>query len=418
MKTPLHVLHFADVHIGMENYGAVDSETGLNSRVVDFLRRMEEMTDYAKEHAVDLVIFAGDAFKTRTPNPTYQREFAWRIRDLAALAPVVMIVGNHDTPPQKIKANTLEIYETLDVPNVYVFADYEVQSIPTQRGMVVVGAAPYPIRSRVEEYWTDETRPATVKQADELVEATVSQRLRDMAAEADDLAGDEIPRVLIGHFTVRGAKLGSERGVMLGRDAQIALSVVADPRWDYVAMGHIHKHQNLTANRDDAPPVVYSGSLERIDFGEEEDVKGFCWVELVRGATRWQFVTVQTRPMVTVRADLRKDYQPTQTVIGLLEGYELKEAVVRIVLQLTPETNTLFNDNQIRDSLRRAGVFHVAAIRRDVERSERARLGENPEEQSHLELLSRYFDHHQVAAPRKAQLLEIAERLMEPTRDE
>ncbi|MCA9886036.1 MAG: metallophosphoesterase, partial [Anaerolineae bacterium] len=92
----MRVLHFADVHIGMENYGRTDAHTGLSSRVVDFLHRMDDMVDYAREHDVDLVIFAGDAFKTRTPSPTFQREFAWRIRDLAELAPVVMLVGNHD----------------------------------------------------------------------------------------------------------------------------------------------------------------------------------------------------------------------------------------------------------------------------------------------------------------------------------
>ncbi len=76
MTEPIRVLHFADVHIGMENYGKTDPETGLSSRVRDFLRRMDEMIDFAREHDVDLTIFAGDAFKTRSPNPTYQREFA------------------------------------------------------------------------------------------------------------------------------------------------------------------------------------------------------------------------------------------------------------------------------------------------------------------------------------------------------
>src|SRR5829696_6451136 len=112
MTEPIRVLHFADVHIGMENYGRTDAETGLSSRVRDFLRRMDEMIEYARENDVDLTIFAGDAFKTRSPNPTYQREFAWRVRDLLALAPLVMLVGNHDLPPTMLKASSIEIYET------------------------------------------------------------------------------------------------------------------------------------------------------------------------------------------------------------------------------------------------------------------------------------------------------------------
>ncbi|MGB1289291.1 MAG: metallophosphoesterase family protein, partial [Aggregatilineales bacterium] len=120
MADPIRVLHFADVHIGMENYGKTDPATGLSSRVVDFLRRMDEMIDYARENDVDLTIFAGDAFKTRTPNPTYQREFAHRVQDLAELAPVVLLVGNHDLPPNALKASSIEIYDTLSVPNVHI----------------------------------------------------------------------------------------------------------------------------------------------------------------------------------------------------------------------------------------------------------------------------------------------------------
>ena len=66
MTEAIRVLHFADVHIGMENYGKTDAETGLSTRVVDFLRRMDEMVEFARVQDVDLILFAGDAFKTRT----------------------------------------------------------------------------------------------------------------------------------------------------------------------------------------------------------------------------------------------------------------------------------------------------------------------------------------------------------------
>ena len=70
MTEPIRVLHFADVHIGMENFGKIDNETGVSSRVRDFLARLDDMVVYAREQDVDLIIFAGDAFKTATPSPT------------------------------------------------------------------------------------------------------------------------------------------------------------------------------------------------------------------------------------------------------------------------------------------------------------------------------------------------------------
>ncbi len=410
MTEPIRILHFADVHIGMENYGKTDPQTGLSSRVVDFLRRMDEMIDYAREHDVDLTIFAGDAFKTRTPNPTFQREFAWRVRDLAELAPLVMLVGNHDLPPTILKASSIEIYDTLAVPNVWVADDYEVRQIETKRGPVLVGVAPYPIRSRLLQ--EANTAGMTIAETDTLLQETLAKIIEGLAAEADQHA---MPRLLTGHFTVSGAVVGSERDIMLGRDVAVTLGAMADSRWDYVALGHIHKHQNLTKTRTDAPPVVYSGSLERIDFGEEGDPKGFCWVELERGVTHWEFVKVDCRSFVTLRADLTESVNPTQDMLREIRKYELKDAVVRLIINLAPENETRLNEATLRDALRQANVYHLAGIRKEVERPERARLGANPEGLTNDELLDRYFLSRDVPEDRRKALLELANEIFENT---
>lgn len=408
MSDPVRVLHFADIHIGMENYGKTDPRTGLSSRVVDFLHRMDEMTDYAREHGVDLIIFAGDAFKTRAPNPTYQREFAHRIRDLSELAPIIMLVGNHDLPPTMLKASSIEIYDTLRVPNVRVAADYEVLTVETKRGPVAVGTAPYPIRSRLLE--DERTAGMTIAQTDALLQEKLTEILDDLADQAEAL---DMPRLLTGHFTVTGAAYGSERGIMLGRDIQIMLSSLADPRWDYVALGHIHKHQNLTKGQKGVPPVVYSGSMERIDFGEEGDPKGFCWVEVQRGKAKWRFEELAARPFITLTADLRTAANPTEQVLKLIKKHDLTEAVVRVNLQLSPETEPLLNDATIRDELKRAGVSQMAAIRKQVEQPVRARLGGSPEGLSHAELLERYFLSKELSTERRTELTEAAQGIFD-----
>jgi exonuclease SbcD len=408
MTEPIRVLHFADIHVGMENFGRLDPETGLSSRVRDFLRRLDEMIAYAGEHDVDLVVFAGDAFKTRTPSPTHQREFAYRIRELSQLAPTVLLIGNHDMPPNQLKASSVEIYATLAVPNVWVADDYDVRVIETKRGGVVVGTAPYPIRSRIVA--DDKARGLTIADTDLLLQKELSRILDDLAEQA---AQHELPRLLTGHFSVGGAKVGSERGIMLGRDIEVTPSSIADPRWDYVALGHIHKHQNLTNGRVGLPPVVYSGSMERIDFGEEHDPKGFCWVELARDATRWEFVGLHARPFVTLEADLRDSDNPTAEVVDLIESYTLREAVVRMTLRLTPETEARFNEGIVRDALRRGQVSFIASIRKEVDEPARARLGDNPEGLTDTELLERYFISKQIDAARREELMTHAEVLLE-----
>lgn len=414
MPDPIRVLHFADIHIGMENYGRTDPETGLSTRLRDFVRRMDEMIAFAREHEVDLTIFAGDAFKSRTPNPTYQREFAHRIQDLARLAPVVLLVGNHDLAPAAARASSVEIYSTLNVPNVIVADEYNVQVIETRRGGVIVGAAPYPVRSRLLA--DIDAVGKTIKETDDAIRAQLLYALEELAEEADALAVEQgnpaMPRILTGHFTVSGASFGSERGIMLGRDIEVPPSALGDARWDYVALGHIHKHQAFALGAG-APPIVYSGSMERIDFGEEADPKGFCWVELERGKAAWSFHTVNAREFVTLRADLRQSDDPTQELVELIGRLHLREAVVRLIVQLTVESEARLNEGIVRDALREAGVHIAAPMRKEIEQEERARLGSNPEGMSDSQLLDHYLISRQTPEARRAALLERAAVLFE-----
>ena len=411
MSQPIRVLHFADAHIGMENYGKTDPETGVSSRALDFLARMDDMIDFARAGDVDLTIFAGDAFRSRSPNPTYQREFAVRIRLLSQLAPVVLLVGNHDAPMNAAKASAIEIFQTLDVPGIWVAGDYDIRRLETKRGAVIVGAAPYPMRARLLA--GADTRGMTIAEQDDALERALQGQLRSLSCKADDLAAADTPRLLAGHFSVAGAVWGSERSVMLGRDVVAKLAPLADPVWDYVALGHIHRHQNLTADREDAPPVVYSGSLERIDFGEEGDVKGFCWVELARGRTTWAFVELPARKMLTLKADCRAIENPTGQVLAEMKRHDLDGAVVRLAIKLTPESETLLNDGVIVNELKRAGVFHIAGISKDVDRRARARLGVSPEGMTPMQLLARYFESRDVDASRREELLRLAREIVE-----
>lgn len=411
MSEAIRVLHFADVHVGMENYGRTDPQTGLSSRVLDFVHRMDEMCDYAALNDVDLIIFAGDAFKNANPNATFQREFAHRIQDLAQLAPVHLLVGNHDIPQNRIKASSVEIYQALNVPNVSVEDDYTVRQVETKRGPVILGFAPYPTRQHLLSF---NDSKVIHRDLDQYLRSSFDKLIISLAEEAEALDPEnKIPRLLSGHFSISGAKLGSEREFMLGRDIAIGLSTIADPVWDYVAMGHIHKHQNLTAGREDRPPVVYSGSLERIDFGEANDPKGFCWVDLQRNQTAWQFVEVDARPFVDIHLDCILDTDPTQRVLTQINKLNMKNAVVKVTVELAPETQNLLNETQIREAIKFNQAFSIASINKRIQNRHRARLGANPEGLSQEELLERFFAAKEIPEAHIKSLMEIAREMMQ-----
>src|SRR4030065_349027 len=111
----------ADAHIDMATYGRHDPETGLPLRVLDFLKSLDTIVDAAISEKVDMVIFAGDAYKDRSPAPTFQREWGKRIMRLSqAGIPTLLLVGNHDLSPALGRAHAVEEFKTLQVPHVRV----------------------------------------------------------------------------------------------------------------------------------------------------------------------------------------------------------------------------------------------------------------------------------------------------------
>jgi exonuclease SbcD len=401
----IRVLHFADLHIGMENYGHLDAATGINGRVMDFLRRLTEVVDHALENEVDLVIFSGDAYKSRDPNSTYRREFGRRIKRLAdGGIPVVLVVGNHDLPAVTKRASSIEVFRTLDVPNV-VLADREVlHRLTTRKGDIIqVATVPYPLRQQLLVH--EDYRKKTIAELDALVQDLLAENIEALSREVDP----SLPAILAGHFSVSEAKQGSEQSVMLGRDVIVLKSVLLNPAWDYVALGHIHRHQDLNSGRQ--PPIVYSGSLERIDFGEEEEPKGFVVADVSRGHTEWAFHPVAARRFVTVRADVRNETEPITAVLSAISKEDVTDAVVRLIVQIRAEQEGLIRDADLRHALGEA--YYIAGINREVERAYRLRLGgESPEELTPAELLARYLESKETPANRIEVLMQHAEEIL------
>jgi DNA repair protein SbcD/Mre11 len=265
---------------------------------------------------------------------------------------------------------------------------------------------PYPVRQRLLAELP--TRGMSLAELDHMLRKQVDTVIRQLTDEVDP----SIPAVLTGHFTVQGAKLGSERGVMLGRDVAVLLSTLSDPAWDYVALGHIHYHQDM--NKGYAPPVVYSGSVERIDFGEEDDRKGFCWVNLERGATTYEFVEVDSRPFITIKTDVRNMSDPTAHILKAIKKHDIADAVVRVIITTSPETEPLIRDRDIEMAL--DGCGYVAGIQRDIDYPVRSRLGvERPEGLEPLELLERFLICKDISPDRIPLLMDYAQQiLLEP----
>ena len=364
-------LHFSDLHIGVENYGRPDPETGLSTRLGDFLDSLDEVVDCAINENVDLVLLAGDAYKGRDPSQTHQREFAKRLSTLSnAGVPTFILVGNHDLPNAVSRATAVEIFRTLQVPNLYIGDTLQNYLVPTPSGPIQILAVPWPRRGGLLS--RDESRGLTIEEIRQELENRLTIAIQDRLSQLNP----DIPAILTGHLTVNGATVGTERSMMLGQDHILLASTLHQPQLEYVALGHIHKHQIL---RDEPPMIVYSGSLQRVDFTEELDEKGFCLIDLDPNAPRgnrlvnFEFRKTQARPFVTININIKaEDPDPTNTAVTEIGKKDIDGAIVRVRISIPSELESHLRESEIRVALDQA--HYIAAINKETEDTRRIRI--------------------------------------------
>jgi exonuclease SbcD len=401
----IKLLHTADVHFGSDTYGRIDPETGLNTRLRDFRRSFDFMVEQALAEDIDLFLFAGDAYRTADPTPTQQKMFAEGLRPLAERGiPIVMIVGNHDHPVSFGKASALDIFPYLQ-GHVQVFRTPDWRVIPTKSGPLQLLALPWPIRSTLLS--REEHRRRSPAEIRTFIEEKYVQFLDAMLC--DEGFDPALPTVLAAHLTVQGAEAaGSERTSLIEHEPKFTVGQLARPGIDYVALGHIHKHQDR--NDSHTPPVVYCGSIERITFKEWNERKGFVLVEIDttngQKQTRYRFVETPARPFLAFDIDARQSPDPTETILQTLAAQDVRDAVVRVRYQIDEHQREQIDTARIRETLREA--YAVAELVREVDPAERQRRTIVTRESTLEEAMRNYIAQHDDLASITDQLVAAA----------
>lgn len=382
----IKILHFADAHIDIAGHGRHDALTGLPLRALDFLKALDAIVKTAVSEKVDLVIFAGDAYKDRTPSPTYQREWGKRIARLsAAKIPTLLLTGNHDVSPAAGRAHTMQEFDTLDVPFVRVIDKPEflkhdqLWNLPLQ-----VIALPWIFRSGLMS--TLLSQDVSIEDVNE----EIGKRVITIVQEWLENLDPQLPTVLVAHATIQGATFGNERSVMLGKDVVLPGGLVKDPRLDYSALGHIHKYQNL--NEGAHPPVIYPGSIERVGFGETADEKGFVIASVEKGKTTVERRLLSGRPFFNLTVKTKdKDTLMSDILKALPTKDLLNGAMLRLEVEYPRAVELFLDETTLREHCAQAFEFHL--VRRPLEEA-RTRFSQDDDSVANLnplELLERYW---------------------------
>jgi DNA repair protein SbcD/Mre11 len=400
----MRILHFADAHIDMANYGRHDPQSGLPFRVLDFLKSLDTIVDAAISQKVDLVIFAGDAYKDRSPAPTFQREWGRRIMRLSeAKIPTLLLVGNHDISPATGRAHAIQEFDTLRVPYIRVLQKPEfltskdLWDLPLQ-----IIAMPWVPRSGAMAA----TAETNATEAFSRIEENIGGLIDGWLEESDPF----LPVVLTAHASIEGAKFGGERLVMLGNDLVLSGSLVKNKKFSYVAMGHIHKPQDV--NEGFQPPVVYPGSIERVDFGEFKEDRFFVIAEVEHGKdTQVEWIQLkEVRKFIDCRTVLTSSENVTQALKSAMpQAREMLEAIVRLSVEYPREFDSLIDESALRKHTEGCFEFHLVK-RPQSESRVRIAEGQVVSSLSPLDLLEQYFDSSRVS--NAAELKKLAQEII------
>ena len=414
----MRIVHFSDVHIGVENYGRPDPETGLSTRLGDFLASLDEVVDYAIDEGADLALFCGDAYKSRDPSQTHQREFARRVARLStAGVPVFLLLGNHDMPHVASRATALEIFRTLDVPNVYNGDRAGTYVVETRDGPLQIVALPWIRRSGFLA--REDMRGRTPDQVNEAIQRSLADNIRQQAAELDE----SVPAVFAGHVSVgeaddgfgavddagHGPRPAEERPVAAaarlrgartrppapGARTQPAHGLFGEP-----AAGRLRRGEGRQGLLRDRPGPVTAGGAA----GEGR-----------RTSSSATSTPGASSPSRSTSAGATRTRRPA--VVQAIRSRHIEGAIVRVSIRLQAEQDAYLRQEEIRQALE--GAHFVASISREVAEQPRNRLGHRSSDGLEpREALRLYLESRQVPNDRAKVLMRHAAELMqEPDTD-
>ncbi len=408
----LKILHFSDIHLGSGfSHGRINPATGLNTRLEDFTKTLSMCIDRAIAEPVDLVLFGGDAFPDATPPPYVHEAFASQFRRLAdAHIPTILLVGNHDQHSQGNGGASLCIYRTLAVPGFMVGDSIKTHLISTINGDIQIITLPWLNRSTLL------TRPETEGLSIDEINRILIEKLEPALEGEVRQLNPQLPTILLAHLMADRATFGAEKFLAVGKGFTIPMSLLIRPEFDYVALGHVHKHQNLNPNNQ--PPVVYPGSIERVDFGEEKEDKGYIYLEIEKSNVNWQFCTLPARPFLTINLDVSEKDDPQEYILKVIAKKEIKDIVIRLIYKVRSEQLDLINTNEIHEIL---AIAHSYTIRPElVSQLARPRLPELGVGSSldPLEALKTYLDNRLDLKELGPDMLEAAKNLLNGKQEE
>lgn len=352
----------ADLHV--DAYGSrIDPATGLNARLLDYLRTTRWVAQAARDRDARALVVAGDFTERKHVNDWLLGYIGDSLSDGPARQ--IYLRGNHDAEvAHESKVSVLGRMSKgwtahTAAPGLDLVDD------------VVVASLPY-----LDRHWLrarEEFRGVPDADVFRVLAEQFLTIARGLYAAAKQ-AHPAKAAILVCHQTLAGAAMSDSQRAFLG-DVSLVIDsrALADIGFEAVVAGHLHRHQVVVSGER---PVLYAGSIERVDFGEQNEEKGFLVADIAPGRFEWEFIPTPARRFVTL---------PGEPFLDSPGDADVEGAVVR-VRDLPPEADPA----EVRRLLEQAGAFEISSIERRPQEAAGA-TGGMAESLSPAEALQAYF---------------------------
>ena len=288
----MRVLHVSDTHLGYSAFSRLDPVEGINQRESDFYDTFRQAVDLAVNLRPDVLIHAGDLFDTVRPQ---NRAIDFALRQIIRLSEAgietVLISGNHSTPRIRETGSIFRIFEHL--PHIHSVHEPGVAKVVV--GDLTVHAVPHSVTPPLHEVVQD---------------AVPSKATRF--------------NLLVLHAGILGSKTYKMDEFS---EQEVPMAAVSEA-FDYVALGHYHEFSEVR------PRMFYSGSTERLGFGEVGQTKGGVEADLVTGKATLH--ELRTRGMVDIEpidASKLSSSEILEEARRRLSSADIDDLIVRLVVK-------------------------------------------------------------------------------------
>lgn len=375
----MKLFHLSDLHIGRR--------IGEISLYEDQKYIIDQILAYAETELPDGVLIAGDVYDKSIPSVDAVDLLDYFITELISRRlPVFMVSGNHDSP-QRLNFGS----RILDKSGIHIAGVFDgkpvKKTLADDFGEVDIYMLPYLKPALVRPHFSNEI-------------VTYEDALRTVI----DSIGIDINRrnILVAHqFVTSGSsqpELSDSESISVGGLDNIDSSVF--DRFDYVALGHIHKPQFINNEK-----IRYSGSPLKYSFSESLHDKSITVIELGKKHD----LQIRTLPLVPLR-DMRKIKGPVAELVRVgLEDPAGQNDFIHA---------TVTDESEIYDALGRLRRVYPNILRiefeneRTVQTGSRTSASGSIEQKSPMELFEEFF-----GIQNDAELTDKQKRVMESVFD-